>query len=177
MPRFRSFRPYLFRLRIHSRIHSHSRNRNHSHNRNHSRSHSHHDNSHIFKFLLVVELLNKRECGFAHHANTHNVQREVDIAVDNSRVGDNLGRCGVEDNIVEVLAQIVNQLLKTCVHKELCGVGRCLLTYNVVKVLRGLALGDNLAEVIFLAKQIMDDTHAVVAVDGLRRTALAQVKV
>ena len=91
------------------------------------------DDSHILEAALVGHLLDERQRVLVQAAHAHDVRREVGDTVDDSCVGNNLSGCGVEDDIVVMLAEIIYQSVEFLAHEQLSGVRRSLLAYDIVK--------------------------------------------
>ena len=121
--------------------------------------------------------MNEGERSLAKHADTHDVERQICCAVDDSSVGHNLSWRTVEDYVIIVFAQIGCQRVKLLAQEQLRGIGWGLLAHDVVQVLAALTACDDTVYVGLTTQQVMNDAHAVVAVDHFRGAALAQVKV
>ena len=58
-----------------------------------------------------------------------------------------MGRCRVEDDVVVLVAQMIDQFVELVAHQQLCGVGRGLLADDVVEVIGCVAVRDVLVDV------------------------------
>ena len=142
--------------------------------------------SHVVVLLLVVVLLQLGQHAALQQAGTDDEDRDVGLVADDRGVGDNLHRRAVDEDVVVVLAQLVEHRLELRRVEQLGGVGGYLTHRQDVDGLHGGAVGT-----LLLAERMVDDELAVVVglaaevvrqallrlVDELRQGAAAQVEV
>ena len=115
----------------------------------------------ILDFLLVAHALQVVEEALVDLALTHDIDGEVDIAVDDRGVGNHAEGHGVEHDVVVAAAQLADERLELAREQQLCGVGRDGAYAYHVEVLAQVGLGDDVVEIGDVVGEVGCHAHAV----------------
>ena len=90
--------------------------------------------SQVFVLLIRIESLNSREHRALEQFRTNNENSLVDKTVDYLRIGNNLNRRTVDNNLVVFLANTLHQFFKAAVEEQFSWVGRNYTHRDNVKI-------------------------------------------
>ena len=116
------------------------------------------DEGHVAILACVVKALELLEQGAVEQSGAHDEDRSVHVARDDLRIGDDLDRRTVEQDVVVLAANLFQQVLQAAVAQQLGGVRRHDADWQDAQVLIALVGMDELVKVPLLTREVMGQT-------------------